>query len=470
MHLNVRILFVVASLSLLPDALRGEPYRDGDTVVFLGDSVTHGGLYHAYLTDFYRTRYPEADIRFVNSGIGGDNAGDARRRIPEDVAAYAPTHVAVHFGMNDVGRGWYRALSTDESLIGRASCLARYRANLSDLIAEIRRAAPQAKILCLTPTHYDDTAVITNAPPNWKGWQSVNQVGCNVALSLMAGHVLSMAKREGLDALNWHSLMSNFIAKRRPGDPSLMTTAIDRVHPGPLGHALMAWAFLKHQGVSPVVSEVAIDAQDGSVSSAVNAAITGVSVRKGGGVSFDLLAKAIPFPVPPEAMPFVDSFEVERDLNRETVTVKGLPRGRYALKIDGETVGTYAAEDLDAGVGLGFNAKTPQYRQAQAVFARVEELRQKERKLRNHHSARWFFAKQAPVDDVAAFAAWFEKNLHGADAYFRTFIPGYLAYWPHHVEIRAQLWAEQRDVRRLAQPVRRHYEIVPLTADAPERT
>ena len=466
MHLNVRILAVAAALSFMPDALRSAPYRDGDTVVFLGDSITHGGLYHAYLTDFYRTRYPDADIRFVNSGIGGDNAGDARRRIPEDVAAYAPTHVAVHFGMNDVGRGWYRALSTDESLIGRAACLSRYRANLSDLIAEIRRVAPQAKLLCLTPTHYDDTAVITNAPPNWKGWQSVNQVGCNVALSLMAGHVLTMAKREGFDALNWHSLMSNFIAARRADDPSLMTTAIDRVHPGPLGHALMAWAFLKHQGVSPVVSDVVIDAQAGRASSIVNATVTDVSVGKGGGITFDLLAKSIPFPVPEEALPFVGAFEVERDLNRETVTVTGLDRGRYALKIDGETVGTYAAEELGAGVWLGFNAKTPQYRQAQTVFARVEELRLKERELRNHHSARWFFAKQAPVDDVAAFAAWFEKNEREADAYFRTFIPGYLAYWPRHDEIRAALWAEQRAVRQLAQPVRRHYEIVPMTSAA----
>ena len=45
MHLNVRILAVAAALSFMPDALRSAPYRDGDTVVFLGDSITHGGLY-----------------------------------------------------------------------------------------------------------------------------------------------------------------------------------------------------------------------------------------------------------------------------------------------------------------------------------------------------------------------------------------------------------------------------------------
>jgi len=52
------------------------PFRDGDTVVFFGDSITHGGLCHEYLTDLYLTRYPKPKIRFVNSDIGGDTANN----------------------------------------------------------------------------------------------------------------------------------------------------------------------------------------------------------------------------------------------------------------------------------------------------------------------------------------------------------------------------------------------------------
>ena len=436
-----------------------EPYKDGDTVVFFGDSITHGGIYHAYLTDFYRTRYPEASVRFVNSGIGGDNAEAAFRRIPEDIVEYAPTHVAFHFGMNDIGRHLYKAESSAASLMAREEAQVCYRRNLAKLVAEVRRVAPQAKLMYLTPTHYDDTAVITNAPKSWRGWQSVNQVGCNVGLSLMAGYVLSAAKADGADSLDWFSSMSNFIAKRRRTEPSFMTTAIDRVHPGPLGHSLMAWEFLKHQGVDPVVSEVSVDAKGGQVTSLANATVDAVTRLGNGGVSFDLLAKAIPFPVPQEALAVVAEFNVEKILNRETVTVTGLNPGRYALKIDGEIVGEYTEAEFAKGVWLGFNAKTPQYRQAQDVFKRVEELRQEERVLRNHHSARWFYSGRAPVDDVKAFAEWFEKNEPHKSGGFQKFVPGYLEYWPRHAEIRANLWADQQAVREIAKPVKRHYEV-----------
>ena len=382
---------VLAGLLGLASLAFAEPYKDGDTVVFFGDSITHGGIYHAYLTDFYRTRYPEANVRFVNSGIGGDNAEAAFRRIPEDIVEYAPTHVAVHFGMNDIGRHLYKANSSAKSLMAREEAQVRYRKNLAALVSEVRRVAPQAKLMYLTPTHYDDTAVITNAPKNWRGWQSVNQVGCNVGLSLMAGYVLAAAKADGADALDWFSPMSNFIAKRRRTEPSFMTTAIDRVHPGPLGHSLMAWEFLKHQGVDPVVSEVSVDAKGGRVTSVANATVDAVTRLGNGGVSFDLLAKAIPFPVPQEALAVVAEFNVEKSLNRETVTVTGLDSGRYALKIDGEVVGEYTEAEFAKGVWLGFNAKTPQYRQAQAFFARNAELARREREMRNSHSARWAF-------------------------------------------------------------------------------
>jgi len=456
-----KLLHTGAVALALAAGAAAQPYRDGDTVVFLGDSITHGGRYHAYITDFYRTRFPEARIRFVNSGIGGDTAGGAFARVPVDVAEYAPTRVTVHFGMNDVWRSQYMPESTAESLVERDQAQMDYRRNLGRLVDEIRRLAPQAKLTYLTPTHYDDTAVITNAPANWSGWQSVNNVGCNVGLSLMAGHVLAAAKRDGAESVDWYSLMNNFLARRRANEPSLMTTDIDRVHPGPLGHSLMAWEFLRHQGVDPVVSAVSLDAAAGRVTSVSNATADAVSCG-GGRVAFDLLAKAIPFPVPPEARPYLADYDVEETLNRETVSVVGLPAGRYDLRIDGETVGTYAADDLAAGVRLGFNPKTPQYRQAQAVFARVEELRERERKLRNCHSARWYYGQRgAPVDDLPAFAKWFEANEPDKTGGFALYVPGYLEYWPTYRETRAKLWADQLAVREGARPVKRHYEIVP---------
>ena len=48
--------------------------KDGDTVVFLGDSITHQCLYTQYVEDFFYTRFPGKKIRFHNAGVGGARA------------------------------------------------------------------------------------------------------------------------------------------------------------------------------------------------------------------------------------------------------------------------------------------------------------------------------------------------------------------------------------------------------------
>ena len=118
-----------------------ETFHDGDTVVFFGDSITHGGLYHEYITDYYRTRFPEARIRFVNSGIGGDSAAGALPRVEEDVAEYKPTHVAFHFGMNDIGRGFYVAAPSASQLESAEAAQASCFPTTCSLSVKVRRSA-----------------------------------------------------------------------------------------------------------------------------------------------------------------------------------------------------------------------------------------------------------------------------------------------------------------------------------------
>jgi lysophospholipase L1-like esterase len=75
--------------------------QDGDTIVFLGDSITHQCMYTQYVEDFFLTRYPDRTIHFHNAGVSGDKAADAKRRFEDDVAAMHPKFVTVLLGMND---------------------------------------------------------------------------------------------------------------------------------------------------------------------------------------------------------------------------------------------------------------------------------------------------------------------------------------------------------------------------------
>ena len=85
--------------------------KDGDTVVFYGDSITAQRLYTRFVEDFVVTRYPALHIRFVNAGVGGDTvnggyAGGMNERVQRDVEPFQPAMITVMLGMNDGGWGY----------------------------------------------------------------------------------------------------------------------------------------------------------------------------------------------------------------------------------------------------------------------------------------------------------------------------------------------------------------------------
>ena len=51
-----KISAVAIVLCLILTGSYAAPFQDGDVVVFFGDSITHGGQYHAYMADYYTTR------------------------------------------------------------------------------------------------------------------------------------------------------------------------------------------------------------------------------------------------------------------------------------------------------------------------------------------------------------------------------------------------------------------------------
>lgn len=57
--MKIRILLLLLSLlqlSAATDSTSGLKFSDGDTIVYLGDSITHGGVYHSFINLFYLTR------------------------------------------------------------------------------------------------------------------------------------------------------------------------------------------------------------------------------------------------------------------------------------------------------------------------------------------------------------------------------------------------------------------------------
>ena len=79
--------------------------HDGDTVVFLGDSITAARTYGKIVENYTRLRFPDRKVRFINAGWGGDTAAGGLKRIDRDVFERGATVLIVAYGVNDIGWG-----------------------------------------------------------------------------------------------------------------------------------------------------------------------------------------------------------------------------------------------------------------------------------------------------------------------------------------------------------------------------
>ena len=62
------------------------------------------------------------------------------------------------------------------------------------------------------------------------------------------------------------------------------------------------------------------------------------------------------------------------EMNSETITATDLEKGDYKMFIDGEEIGVWSSDDLQKGVNLAAETKTPQYQQALSIM-HLNELR-----------------------------------------------------------------------------------------------
>lgn len=429
----------------------GEVFKDGETVCFLGDSITHGGRFHSYIYDFYLTRFPERTVRFVNAGISGDSAGGALGRLEEDVVAHKPTSVTLMFGMNDVGRGNYVAEPSEKQKAAQQNALDGYQKNMERLVARIRGEAGEPNLVFITPSPFDQTGV--NDRNN-------NQPGCNDGLGRCAELVRGMAAKNNGTVVDFYAPMTAFNAEQQKRDPKYTIVGPDRVHPGAPGHLMMAWLFLKAQGAPALVSKVVVDRASGRVVERANAEVTGV-VKEGRGCRFNVLERALPFPVDPAAQEALDLLPFTQELNQETVAIKGLDAGTYELLIDGGVVGRYSAEELAKGVNLAVNEAAPQVKQAQTVARLNEARRSTETILRNYAATRWFLKHRQVNPDDASLIKVFAETKMAKTGYYESKVPDYLKNWEKRGEVIAKVEELAQQALAARKPVAHAYALRP---------
>ncbi len=340
--------------------------KDGDRVVFYGDSITDQRLYTTLTETYVVTRFPKLNVQFVHSGWGGDRVtggggGPIDVRLQRDVLAYQPTVMTIMLGMND---GSYRAF--DEAIFDR------YGKGYQHIIETVKQKAPALRLTLIQPSPFDDVT----QPPKFEG-------GYNSVLVRYGQFVKELAEKEHANVADLNTPVAAALEKAKAANADLAKQIIpDRVHPGPAGHLLMAAALLKSWNAPAIVTAVTIDAAGKKIASEKGAKLSGLKFQDE--LSWSELDEALPMPVDmnePVMALAVNSSDFIQTLDQQTLKVTGLADARYTLNIDVKEVGAFTKEQWAEGINLA-TLPTPMVKQAQEVHKLTLEHN-------NVHFQRW---------------------------------------------------------------------------------
>jgi len=388
--------------------------KDGDRVVFYGDSITEQRLYTTYAETYVVTRFPQLNVSFVHSGVGGDRvtggwAGPIDQRLSRDVFAYRPTVMTIMLGMND---GSYRAF---DDKIFKA-----YSTGYQHILDSVKSALPDIRLTLIQPSPYDDVT----RPAGFEG-------GYNAVLERYGEFVKDLAHKQACDVADLNTSVVAVLEKAKATDAENAKRIIaDRVHPGPGGHLLMAEALLKAWNAPAVVTAVEIDAAQVRTVRTENTAVS--DLKDSNGLAWTQNDQALPMPLDQKdsalklAVQCSDFFQA---LDWQPLKVTGLKDQRYQLKIDGHEVGTFSRQQFEEGLNLA-QWPTPMFQQAQSVHNLTL-------KHNNIHATCWRELQVALAQQPLPHLAQAVEALNNLEA---------------------DLVAQQRET---AQPKARHYELRP---------
>ncbi len=205
-------------------------------VLFLGNSISYAGTYINDIETYFIIHYPKEQVEFINIGLPSETVSglsepnhadgkfprpDLHERLARVLAVTKPDVVFACYGMND---GIYMPFNEDR--------FKAYRDGMHWLHDELEKTDAQ-QIVFLTPPVHDDPKLGTK--------------GYNIVLDKYSQWLLAQR-----DSLNWkvadiHFPMTSYLDEQRTTNPSFKL-ANDGVHPGDLGHWLMAKAVLLYLG------------------------------------------------------------------------------------------------------------------------------------------------------------------------------------------------------------------------------
>ena len=451
----VRVFAWSDTTTLVPKALDDKTHLNntifGDdneevVVAFIGDSITHQGQYQKFIESYYKTKYPDREIVFVNKGINGDIGQRVINRFNTDVMnddfTDAPDEISLMVGMNDIERGFY------SNVVGDALKQAKIDKCLENIEKIINLCKDNNISLTLvTPSLYDEG--------DYTGADTNIATGANAALGKVGEGVKALATQYELPVIDLHTATNywtNTIRANSQWAQDAVLIPSDRVHPDIFGGFIMGYEYAKQQGNSAVVASVEIDAEKGEAKSE-NAVLTNLSVT-GNNVSYTYKAKSLPMAYTPEYQKAeAYGIPVSDDINNEIIKVSGLAEGNYTITMNGTALtDTYTAQELADGVNIATDTNNPGQITAKAVNEKTEEKVQTESYYRIIPAMEIIAqSNNFEMTDEAAVNAWLEASSESEKSFNEWTLSQYRIYKPKQQETWKKIETLDAEAKALAQ-------------------
>jgi len=205
-----------------------------EKIYYVGDSITHSGIYISYIYGYMSTHYPERKMQFINKGKCGDTAFDAIQRLPWDMfnEDLSGNSAIMMFGMNDVDVNSY-PIDSQEKEKSKELRFIEYKKNMRSLVDLMLQNG--LKLTLVSPSPYDQTAKM----------ETQSHYGANDSLVLYSEYCSELAVQYSLPYIDIHSTMTELNKQMQSLDAGDSLICQDRVHPERIGALTIAYLVLE---------------------------------------------------------------------------------------------------------------------------------------------------------------------------------------------------------------------------------
>jgi len=323
--------------------------KDGQRVVFLGDSNTFAGHSIAYLDAYLYTRFPDKKFELLNLGLPSETVSGLSEpdhpyprpcvfeRLDRVLEKTKPDVVVVCYGMND---GIYHPFSEER--------FKKYQEGIQRLITRVEKA--KAKIVLVTPPPFEGPAIKDKLLPktaekfSWlKPYEEYDGV-----LGRFSEWLLTL-RDKGYMVVDAHTAINKHLETVHADDPKYRLTG-DGIHPGGTGHWFVTQQILQAWKAPKDVDLVEINAETGKT---IRGEVSDLKIGRDD-IRFTWLSK-VPMPYDPSwDAKLAEREGIAEHLNRYRFKIAGMAGDRFELLEGKETLGRddFSRKQLADGLDL----------------------------------------------------------------------------------------------------------------------